>query len=113
MSKAKDRLGVVYSTNPDFHYQTDHTEEPDTLAPNKQMLKLWLDKKSRAGKTVTLIEGFIGKTADLEQLCKQLKSQCGTGGSVKDQQILIQGDVRDKAILWLEKQGYKAKKAGA
>lgn len=113
MSKAKDRTGVVYSTNPDFQYQNHQDHEADTLPPHRQNLKLWLDKKSRAGKTVTLIEGFVGKNADLEQLCKQLKTQCGTGGSAKNGQILIQGDVRDKALIWLEKNGFKAKKAGA
>lgn len=112
MSKAKNRINVVYSTNPNFHYESESHEEPETLLPKAQNLKVMLDKKARAGKQVTLIGGFIGTSADLEALGKQLKNLCGSGGSVKDGEIIIQGDHREKVLAWLLKQGYGAKKAG-
>jgi len=106
-----DLGGIMYSTNPDFEYP----EETDDMvtAPNQQQdLRVMLDKKNRGGKAVTLVTGFKGKTEDLETLGKMLKNKCGVGGSVKDGEILIQGDVRDKVLLLLQKQGYKVKKAG-
>ena len=113
MAKPKDRINIVYSTNPNFSYQTEPDEEADTLPPAQQQLKIMLDKKARAGKQVTLISGFIGKTDDLESLGKALKNLCGSGGSAKDGEILIQGDHRDKILNHLVSKGYKAKKAGS
>ena len=110
MSKPKDRVNVVYSTNPDFNYQTNGEEEADTLPPAKQNLKIQLDKKARAGKQVTLITGFIGKSDDLEALSKSLKNLCGSGGSAKDGEIIIQGDHRDKILKYFIDKEYRAKK---
>ena len=113
MSKNKKiPVGVVYSTNQDFEYSFDNEEIAETLPPEKQKLKIQLDKKSRAGKQVTLITGFIGKADDVEILAKKLKNFCGCGGSSKEGEILIQGDVRDKVLTWLITQGYKAVKSG-
>jgi translation initiation factor 1 len=112
MAKPKDRVQVVYSTNPNFEYQTEQESEAETLAPAQQQFKIMLDKKARAGKQVTLITGFIGTSADLEMLGKQLKSFCGSGGSAKDGEILVQGDHRDKILSHLISKGYKAKKIG-
>ena len=113
MSKNKKiPVGVVYSTNQDFEYSFDNEEVAETLLPEKQKLKIQLDKKSRAGKQVTLIAGFVGSENDLEILAKKLKNLCGCGGSVKDGEILIQGDVRDKVLSWLILQNYKAVKSG-
>ena len=102
----KDRQNVVYSTNPDFRYETAETEEPDTLSKEKQILRVQLDKRNRGGKQVSLITGFIGKGEDLEVLGKFLKTKCGAGGSVKDNEIIIQGDFRNKIIEILHKEGY-------
>jgi translation initiation factor 1 len=105
------RHNIVYSTNRALQFDIEDVE-PDTPAAVQQNLKVMISKKGRGGKTVTLIAGFIGKTGDLESLGKQLKNQCGVGGSVKDGEILLQGDVRDKALALLLQQGYRAKKAG-
>jgi len=112
MSKPKDRVNIVYSTNPDFNYQTNNQEEASTLSAAKQNLKIQLDKKSRAGKQVTLITGYIGKSDDLESLSKSLKSLCGSGGSAKDGEIIIQGDHRDKILNYFTEKGFRAKKVG-
>jgi len=108
----KDRDGIVYSTNSDFAYNYKQDEEAETLPTAKQQLKVSLDKSGRAGKQVTLVSGYTGKTGDLEVLAKILKTKCGTGGSVKDREILIQGDVRDKVVEILIKEGYRAKRSG-
>lgn len=110
--KNKNRVNIVYSTNPDFKFETHNEEEQETLAPQQQNLKIMLDKKQRAGKAATLITGFVGKHEDLQELGKLIKSKCGVGGTVKDDEILIQGDFRDKILIILTEKGYKAKKAG-
>lgn len=112
MADWKERLGMVYSTNPDFQYQTTEEPEVETPAPAQQQLRVWLDRKQRAGKAVTLVKGFVGREADLQALGKLLKSRCGVGGSVKEGEILIQGDHRDRVVELLLQAGYKAKKAG-
>jgi len=106
----KNRDGVVYSTSSDFDYKYDHQNETETLAPAKQTLRVQMDNKGRAGKQVTLITGFVGTSADLESLTKLLKTRCGVGGSSKDGEILMQGDVRDKVVAVLTKEGYKSRK---
>lgn len=108
----KNRDGVVYSTADNFDYQYQHDQEADTLPPQQQNLKVLLDKSGRAGKQVTLVSGFVGSTSDLDALGKSLKSKCGVGGSVKDGDVLIQGDVREKVLQILIKEGYKAKRSG-
>ena len=108
----KNRDGVVYSTESNFDYTLDENESNDTLPANKQHLKIQLDKKSRGGKQVTLITGFIGTEDDLKDLAKTLKSKCGVGGSAKDAEILIQGDFRDKVMEILNKEGYNTKRVG-
>ncbi|HMJ68851.1 MAG TPA: translation initiation factor [Cyclobacteriaceae bacterium] len=105
----KKRDGVVYSTDNKFEYQYQPGDEQSTLPPQQQQLRVELDKSGRAGKTVTLITGFVGTVADLETLAKLLKTRCGTGGSAKDGEIVIQGDVRAKVAEILQKEGYKAR----
>ncbi|EAZ83223.2 translation initiation factor [Algoriphagus machipongonensis] len=108
----KKRDGVVYSTSDNFEYQEGDNEEMETLSPTQQNLKVMLDKKARAGKKVTLVEGFVGSEDDLKELGKTLKSKCGVGGSAKNGEILIQGDHRDKVVQVLQAAGYKAKRSG-
>ncbi|MDR2847890.1 MAG: translation initiation factor [Bacteroidales bacterium] len=110
--EAKNRINVVFSTNPDFQYRYDTEEEQETLAPAKQDLRVMLDRKNRGGKAVTLITGFIGAEADLTALSKELKTKCGVGGSAKNGEILLQGDFRDKIMQYLQQKGYKVKKSG-
>ena len=104
-----DTRGFVYSTDPNFHFEEEQNSS-ETLSPAQQKLRVRLDTKHRAGKAVTLVEGFIGKEEDLEALGKQLKSYCGTGGSSKDGEIIIQGDQREKVMQWLTKNDYKQAK---
>lgn len=106
----KQRLGVVYSTNPDFQYQTAAEEEAQTLPPSKQRLIVGIDRRNRGGKQVTLISGFIGKADDLKELGRTLKTKLGVGGSAKDGEITIQGDFRDKVVEILKSLGYNAKR---
>lgn len=108
----KDRLNVVYSTNPDFSYETDGEPEAETLEPSKQNLKVCIDRKQRAGKSVTLVQGFVGTEDDLKELAKMLKNKCGVGGSAKDGEILIQGEFKQKVYDLLVQAGYKAKMSG-
>lgn len=107
----KSRLNVVYSTNPDFEYRKEE-DNVVTLETGKQDLRVWLDRKQRAGKKVTLVKGFVGSDSDLKELARVLKSKCGVGGTAKDGEIIIQGDFRDRVTDILLKEGYKAKKAG-
>lgn len=105
--------GLVYSTDPNFKPGGANIEEEETILPAQQKIKIRLDKKHRAGKAVTLIEGFTGMEKDREELGKKLKTFCGTGGAVKDGEIIVQGDNRDKVLHWLQKNGYaRAKKIG-
>lgn len=102
----KDRLNVVYSTNPDFKYITEEEEETDTLEKKQQKLRVSIEKKGRGGKTVTVITGFIGREDDLKELGKLLKTKCGVGGSTKDGEILIQGEFKQRIIELLKAEGY-------
>jgi len=106
----KQRLGVVYSTNPDFKYQTESEVEEDTLPPARQRLIVAIDRRQRAGKQVTLVKGFVGRSDDLSALAKTLKTKCGVGGTAKDGEITIQGDLRDKIVALLTQMGYNAKR---
>lgn len=111
MGKNK-RKNIVYSTNPDFNYNEENQEEQDTLPNAEQKLYISIDRKKRKGKDVTLIENFIGTSDDLKSLGKFLKSKCGVGGTVKDGEILIQGNFRDKVIELLNNEGYKTVRKG-
>ena len=112
MTKNKNVTGVVYSTNPDFQYKYENSAESETLPPQQQNLKVYVEKKHRGGKTVTIIKGFIGKQTNLESLAKILKTKCGVGGTAKDREIIIQGEQREKLAEILIAAGYKVKKAG-
>ena len=102
----KDRLNIVYSTNPDFGYEMDETVEDETVDKKQQKLRVSIEKKGRGGKTVTLIRGFIGTETDLKELGKMVKTKCGVGGSVKDGEVLIQGDFKQRIIDLLKSEGY-------
>lgn len=102
----KSRLGMVYSTNPDFVFEEVVEDEVETLSMSKQKLRVSIEKKGRGGKTVTLVKGFVGKDEDLKALAKSLKTKCGVGGAVKDNEIVIQGDLRDKVVSLLKTFGY-------
>ncbi|MFA9390295.1 MAG: translation initiation factor [Prolixibacteraceae bacterium] len=108
----KERLGVVFSTNPEHQFNYDQENEEDTLPAQQQDLRVTLDKKQRGGKKVTLVTGFVGSSDDLKALGKLLKTKCGVGGSAKDGEILVQGDFRDKVLEILKKEGYKVKRSG-
>jgi translation initiation factor 1 len=108
----KERVNVVYSTNPNFNFEFEGDNEQETLPPNKQLLYVSHDNKSRKGKSVTLVEGFIGSDDDLQTLGKLLKSKLGVGGSAKEGEIIVQGEFREKVIVLLEKEGYKTKRKG-
>lgn len=102
----KDRLNIVYSTNPDFSYETTEEETNETLPKNQQKLRVGIEKKGRGGKTVTLVKGFVGTEDDLKSLSKSLKTKCGVGGSTKDGEIIIQGDFKQRIIDLLKTEGY-------
>jgi len=108
----KKRLGVVYSTNADYKFDSDHEEGQETLPPGEQKLYVSLDRKNRKGKSVTLVEGFSGTDEDLRTLGKELKTKCGAGGSVKEGEIIIQGDFRDRVFALLKEKGYNVKRKG-
>jgi translation initiation factor 1 len=108
----KKREGVVYSTDDTYAYSYGDTSDASTLPPQQQHLKVSLDKSGRAGKQVTVVSGFVGESKDLDVLAKSIKSKCGVGGSVKDGGILIQGDLRDKIVDILTREGYKARRSG-
>ena len=102
----KERLNIVYSTNPDFNYQTEEQEETATLPPAQQRLRVQLDRKNRGGKVVTLVTGFTGSDEDLKELGRLLKSKCGVGGTAKEGEIIVQGDFKQKVLDILKKEGY-------
>lgn len=108
-NERKNRINVVYSTNPDYNYEYSEEEIIETLPPEKQNLRILLDSKQRKGKIVTLIQGFVGCEDDLKELAKLLKNKCGAGGSVKDGEIIIQGEVKDKVITILRDNHYRTK----
>ena len=110
MSDWKQRLGMVYSTNPDFEYNYGEEAEVETLPPAQQDLRVWRDTKGRGGKVATIVRGFVGKESDLEELGRTLKRGCGVGGSVKEGEIIIQGDHRDRVTALLLGAGYRCKK---
>ena len=105
-----DRNGFVFSTDPNFRFEDEEQEVKETLIPSQQKLRVRLETKHRGGKTVTVLQSFIGQADDLEDLGKKLKNYCGTGGSVKDGEVIIQGDQRDKILQWLQKKGYTQSK---
>lgn len=110
MSKKNNAVGVVYSTNPDFQYQYDDEPEAETLEPQQQKLRVRIEKNHRGGKTVTLVTGFVGTDADLQELGRKLKTACGVGGSAKDGEIIVQGEMKEKVVATLQKLGYRNSK---
>ena len=105
-TQKKKRVGVVYSTNASFDYEEESEEVTNTLPANQQRLRIQMERAGRAGKTVTLVRGFVGRADDLDALCRMLKQRCGVGGSVKDGEIVMQGDLRQKLIEALKKKGF-------
>ena len=110
MADWKERLGMVYSTNPEFEYDYGEEQEAETVAPAQQKLRVWRDTKGRGGKVATIVRGFVGSTEDLQDLGRLLKQACGVGGSVKDGEIIIQGDHRDRITTLLVQKGYSQTK---
>ena len=108
----KDRLNVVYSTNPDFSYQHSEEERQSTLAPEKQNLIVAIERKNRGGKTVTIVKGFVGTDYDLADLAKKLKTKCGVGGSAKEGEVIIQGEFKTRIADLLKEWGYRVKISG-
>ena len=108
--KKSNSSGIVYSTNPDFRLESEETPEENAKSPADQKLKIRLETKHRAGKAVTLIDGFVGSQLEREEMIKKLKNHCGTGGSAKDGEMLIQGDQREKVLQWLLKNGFNQSK---
>jgi len=106
MNDWKKRLDIVYSTNPDYHYDKENDNDVESLPEGKQLLRISLDKRNRKGKAVTLITGFVGSDDDISELGKLLKTKCGVGGSTKDGEIIVQGDQRNKVLEILQKEGY-------
>ncbi len=102
----KKRVGVVYSTNPDFGYVEDTPDAIDTLPKNQQKLRLNIERAGRSGKTVTIVKGFVGTDDDMNALCQMLKKKCGVGGSMKDGEIIIQGDLRQRMLEILRNEGF-------
>jgi translation initiation factor 1 len=111
MAKKDQKDGIVYSTNSQHRYDV-RPNEAAAISKDKQQLRVVLDRKNRGGKTVTLISGYIGKEEDLEKLARELKARCGVGGAVKDREIIIQGDHRERVLSLLLKAGYNAKISG-
>lgn len=110
MSKNKNKVGVVYSTNPDYQYQYEGDDEiRDTLPPQQQKLHVCMERSGRGGKTVTVVDNFVGRDDDLNALGKTLKVKCGVGGSIKEGQIIIQGDFRERIVALLREMGYPVK----
>lgn len=109
----KSRLGMVYSTDPDFNYATEERQQAELLPPARQQLRVWLDRRQRAGKVVTIVRGFVGPDEALQELARLLKTRCGVGGAAKEGEILIQGDHRDRVVELLIRSGYGCKKAGS
>jgi translation initiation factor 1 len=107
-NRNKKKIGVVYSTNPEFEYR-QNDEEHETLPNNRQQLRVRIEKNHRGGKTVTVVDGFVGTQSDLESLAKSLKQKCGTGGSAKDGLILIQGEMKERVVHLLNEMDYRAK----
>jgi len=110
--KSKERVNVVYSTNRDYSYESEDDSEQETLPPNEQVLRVYIEKKGRGGKTASVLKGFIGSDEDRNDLSKMIKASCGVGGTVKDGEIIIQGDQRDKIVKLLSAKNYGIKKAG-
>jgi translation initiation factor 1 len=110
--KSKERVNVVYSTNSNFSYESNEDLEQDTLSPKEQVLRVYIEKKGRGGKTASVLKGFVGTDDDRNDLSKMIKASCGVGGSVKDGEIIIQGDQRDKIVKLLAAKNYGIKKAG-
>lgn len=103
---------MVYSTDPDYRYETGETGQAETLPPGRQDLRVWLDRRNRGGKQATIVKGFTGSDDDLRELARMLKGKCGVGGTAKDGEIIIQGDFRDRVVAILTEAGYRTKKAG-